>query len=110
MRGDWDNPYLTLKPEFEGIQIKVFGDMANKGYIYKGMKPVYWCADCETALAEAEIEYHDKVSPSIYVKFPVTEGKGIIPDRALSSSGPPLPGPCRPTLLYASIQSLLMWW
>jgi len=80
VRGDWDNPYLTLKPEFEGIQIKVFGDMANKGYIYKGMKPVYWCADCETALAEAEIEYHDKVSPSIYVKFPVTEGKGIIPD------------------------------
>lgn len=80
VRGDWDNPYLTLKPQFEGIQIKVFGDMANKGYIYKGMKPVYWCADCETALAEAEIEYQDKVSPSIYVKFPVTEGKGIIPD------------------------------
>jgi isoleucyl-tRNA synthetase len=80
VRGDWDNPYLTLKPEFEGIQIKVFGDMATKGYIYKGLKPVYWCADCETALAEAEIEYHDKVSPSIYVKFPVKDGKGEIPE------------------------------
>ncbi len=80
VRGDWNNPYLTLKPEFEGIQIKVFGDMANKGYIYKGLKPVYWCADCETALAEAEIEYHDKVSPSIYVKFPVVQGKGIVPE------------------------------
>ncbi len=80
VRGDWKNPYMTLKPEFEGIQIKVFGDMANKGYIYKGLKPVYWCADCETALAEAEIEYHDKVSPSIYVKFPVIHGKGIVPE------------------------------
>ncbi|MEQ8200820.1 MAG: isoleucine--tRNA ligase [Syntrophomonadaceae bacterium] len=80
VRGDWENPYLTLNPEFEGIQIKVFGDMANKGYIYKGLKPVYWCADCETALAEAEIEYHDKVSPSIYVKFPVTQGRGVIPE------------------------------
>lgn len=80
VRGDWAHPYLTLNPEFEGIQIKVFGDMANKGYIYKGLKPVYWCADCETALAEAEIEYHDKVSPSIYVKFPVIQGKGIVPE------------------------------
>ncbi|MFA7077749.1 MAG: class I tRNA ligase family protein, partial [Syntrophomonas sp.] len=79
VRGDWDNPYITLKPEFEGIQVKVFGDMANKGYIYKGLKPVYWCADCETALAEAEIEYNDKVSPSIYVKFPVKDGKGVVP-------------------------------
>ena len=82
VRGDWDNPYLTLKPEFEAIQIKVFGEMANKGYIYKGLKPVYWCGDCETALAEAEIEYQDKTSPSIYVKFPVKEGKGVIPEDA----------------------------
>jgi len=80
VRGDWDKPYLTLNPEFEGRQIKVFGDMANKGYIYKGLKPVYWCADCETALAEAEIEYNDKVSPSIYVKFQVKDGKGIVPE------------------------------
>ncbi|MDD4801855.1 MAG: isoleucine--tRNA ligase [Syntrophomonas sp.] len=82
VRGDWNNPYLTLKPQFEGIQIKVFGEMAYKGYIYKGMKPVYWCADCETALAEAEIEYGDKVSPSIYVKFPVKDGRGILPEDA----------------------------
>lgn len=82
VRGDWDHPYLTLKPEFEAIQIKVFGEMALKGYIYKGLKPVYWCYDCETALAEAEIEYNDRTSPSIYVKFPVKDGKGIIPDDA----------------------------
>ncbi len=82
IRGDWDNPYITLLPEFEAVQIKVFGAMANKGYIYKGLKPVYWCADCETALAEAEIEYNDKTSSSIYVKFPVIDGKGVIPEDA----------------------------
>ena len=60
VRGDWDNPYLTLKPEFESIQIKVFGEMAKRDYIYKGLKPVYWCSDCETALAEAEVEYNEK--------------------------------------------------
>ncbi len=80
--GDWDHPYLTLDPKFESIQIKVFGDMANKGYIYKGLKPVYWCGDCETALAEAEVEYNDKVSPSIYVKFPIKDGKGVVPEDA----------------------------
>ncbi len=70
--GDWENPYLTLKPEFEAKQIEVFGEMAKKGYIYKGMKPVYWCAYDETALAEAEIEYADDPCDSIYVKFEVT--------------------------------------
>ncbi|OEH84726.1 isoleucine--tRNA ligase [Desulfuribacillus stibiiarsenatis] len=78
VRGDWDNPYITLKPEYEAAQIQVFGDMANKGYIYKGKKPVYWCSDCETALAEAEIEYKDKTSKSIYVTFPIVDGKGIV--------------------------------
>ena len=78
VRADWDNPYLTLAPAFEGRQIKVFGEMAEKGYIYKGMRPVYWCAGCETALAEAEIEYHDKKSRSIYVKFPVTDDRGLL--------------------------------
>lgn len=82
IRGDWENPYITLLPQFEAVQIKVFGAMANKGYIYKGLKPVYWCADCETALAEAEIEYNDKTSPSIYVKFSVVDGKGILPEDA----------------------------
>ena len=78
VRGDWDNPYLTLNPEFEGRQIKVFGTMAERGYIYKGMRPVYWCANCETALAEAEIEYGNKVSESIYVKFPLVDDLGLL--------------------------------
>ncbi|MEW8958301.1 MAG: isoleucine--tRNA ligase [Moorella sp. (in: firmicutes)] len=77
VRGDWDHPYLTLDPEYEAVQIGVFGEMAKKGYIYKGLKPVYWCTDCETALAEAEVEYGEKRSPSIYVKFPVTDARGL---------------------------------
>ncbi|WP_031513484.1 isoleucine--tRNA ligase [Desulfofalx alkaliphila] len=81
VRGDWENPYLTLLPQFEAKQIRVFGEMAKAGYIYKGLKPVYWCASCETALAEAEVEYADKSSPSIYVKFPVVDGKGILPEQ-----------------------------
>ena len=79
VRGDWENPYLTLQPHFEAKQIEVFGEMAKRGYIYKGLKPVYWCGSCETALAEAEVEYGDKKSASIYVKFQVSDGKGILP-------------------------------
>jgi isoleucyl-tRNA synthetase len=75
--GDYDNSYVTLDPEFEAKQIEVFGEMAKKGYIYKGLKPIYWCTDCETALAEAEIEYEDDKTSSIYVKFAVTDDKGI---------------------------------
>lgn len=78
VRGDWENPYVTLKPSYEARQIEVFGKMANKGYIYKGLKPVYWSPSSESSLAEAEIEYHDKKSPSIYVSFPVTDGKGVL--------------------------------
>ncbi len=78
VRGDWDNPYITLTPEFESHQIRVFGKMAEKGYIYKGLKPVYWSPSNESALAEAEIEYQDKRSPSIYVAFPVKDGKGVL--------------------------------
>jgi len=77
VRGDWEHPYLTLKPEFEAKQVEVFGEMAKKGYIYKGLKPVYWCPDCETALAEAEIEYKDHTTHSIYVKFQVSDDKGL---------------------------------
>jgi isoleucyl-tRNA synthetase len=73
VRGDWADPYLTLKPAYEAKQIEVFGEMAKRGYIYKGLKPVYWCYTCETALAEAEVEYGDKTSDSIYVKFPVAD-------------------------------------
>lgn len=73
---DWENPYITLKPEFEAKQVEVFGEMFKKGYIYKGLKPVYWCTDCETALAEAEIEYQNDKTTSIYVKFKVKDDKG----------------------------------
>lgn len=75
--GDFDNPYLTLKPEFEAKQVEVFGEMFKKGLMYKGLKPVYWCADCNTALAEAEIEYADDECYSIYVKFAITDSKGV---------------------------------
>ena len=78
--GDWDHPYLTLHHSFEAEQIRVFGAMANKGYIYKGLKPVYWCPHCETALAEAEIEYADQKTPTIYVKFPLTKDNGKTPE------------------------------
>ncbi len=78
--GDWGDPYMTLHPEYEARQIQVFGQMAQKGYIYKGLKSVYWCASCETALAEAEVEYYDKKSASIYVAFAVTDGKGKLPE------------------------------
>ena len=71
--GDWEHPYLTINPEFEAEQIRVFGEMYKKGYIEKGMKPVYWCASCETALAEAEVEYADHTSTSIYVRFKFDE-------------------------------------
>jgi len=82
VRGDWDKSYLTLMPNFEARQIGVFGEMAKKGYIYKGLKPVYWCAACETALAEAEVEYGDEQSDSIYVRFPVKNGRGVLPEEA----------------------------
>ena len=72
--GDWEHPYLTINPEFEAEQVRVFGDMFKKGYIEKGLKPVYWCASCETALAEAEVEYADHTSTSIYVRFKFDNG------------------------------------
>ena len=71
--GNWENPYLTINPEYEAEQVRVFGEMYKKGYIEKGLKPVYWCASCETALAEAEVEYADISSASIYVRFKFDE-------------------------------------
>ena len=71
--GNWEKPYLTIDPEYEAEQIRVFGEMFKKGYIEKGLKPVYWCASCETALAEAEVEYADHTSTSIYVRFKFDE-------------------------------------
>ena len=74
--GDWEHPYLTMDPKFEAREVKVFGEMYKKGYIYKGLKPIYWCPVDETALAEAEIEYQDDPCTSIYVKFKVKDDKG----------------------------------
>ena len=73
---DWEHPYVTMAPKFEAREVKVFGEMFKKGYIYKGLKPVYWCPHDETALAEAEIEYRTDKCTSIYVKFKVTEDNG----------------------------------
>ena len=73
VQGDFENPYLTLRPEFEACQVEIFGEMAKKGYIYKGMKAVYWCPEDRTALAEAEIEYAEDECDSIYVRFKLTD-------------------------------------
>lgn len=80
--GDWDHPYITLTPDYEAAQLRLFGKMAEKGYIYHGLKPIYWSPSSESALAEAEIEYKDVRSPSIFVAFPVKDGKGILPEDA----------------------------
>ncbi|MBK4786536.1 isoleucyl-tRNA synthetase [Enterococcus faecium] len=76
--GDWEHPYVTLDPSYEAAQVRVFGKMAEKGYIYKGLKPIYWSPSSESSLAEAEIEYKDVKSPSIFVAFNVKDGKGIL--------------------------------
>lgn len=75
---DWENPYITLTPDYEADQVRVFGAMADKGYIYRGAKPVYWSWSSESALAEAEIEYHDIDSTSLYYANKVKDGKGIL--------------------------------
>ena len=74
--GDWEHPYKTMDPGFEAEEVKIFGAMYKKGYIYKGLKPVYWCPKDETALAEAEIEYQDDPCTTVYVKFPMHDDQG----------------------------------
>ena len=74
--GDWEHPYYTMNPGFEADEVRVFGKMYRNGHIYKGFKPVYWCAHDETALAEAEIEYHEDPVTTVYVKFPMNDDKG----------------------------------
>ena len=86
VQGDFANPYLTLRPEFEARQVEIFGEMAKKGYIYKGMKAVYWCPEDRTALAEAEIEYAEDECDSIYVRYKVTDD----PNGVLAKYGIPL--------------------
>ncbi len=77
--GDWEHPYKTMNPGFEAEEVKVFGAMYKKGYIYKGLKPVYWCPSDETALAEAEIEYQDDPCTTVYVKFKMHDDLGKLP-------------------------------
>ena len=84
--GDWDDIYVTLDPKFEAEQIRIFGAMAKKGYMYRALKPIYWCPDCETALAEAEIEYAEDKANSIYVKFNVKEDNGTFEKLGIDSS------------------------
>src|SRR5690349_9010181 len=74
--GDWDNPYLTLNKEYEADELRLFADIVEQGFVYRGKKPVYWCIPCRTALADAEVEYNDHVSQSVYVKFPVVGQEG----------------------------------
>src|SRR5699024_6083905 len=81
-RGDWENRYLTLTKEYEAAQMKVHGEMANRGYLCTGLRPAIGSASSGTALAEAEIEYKDKRSPSIYVTYEITDGKGLINEGA----------------------------
>ncbi len=73
--GDWEHPYLTMSPQYEAEIIGALADMVGDGFVYRGKKPIYWCATCRTALAEAEVEYADHVSPSVYVKFPLKDLK-----------------------------------
>jgi isoleucyl-tRNA synthetase len=74
--GDWDNPYLTLSQQYEADELRLFADIVDKGFVYRGKKPVYWSIPCRTALAEAEVEYQDHISQSVYVKFPVVDRPG----------------------------------
>ena len=71
VRGDFEDPYLTLKPSYEAVNVQVFSSLVDRGLVYRSRKPIHWCPRCVTALAEAELEYMDKTSPSIYVKFPL---------------------------------------
>lgn len=75
--GDWENPYLTLNREYESRELELFADIVEKGFVYRGKKPVYWSIPCRTALAEAEVEYNDHISQSVYVKFPVVGQQGV---------------------------------
>src|SRR5215204_4517306 len=74
--GDWEKPYLTLDKHYEADELRLFADIVDQGFVYRGKKPVYWCIPCRTALAEAEVEYHDHISQSIYVKFPIVGQPG----------------------------------
>ena len=96
--GDWNNPYLTMHPGYEAKIIEVFGELVGKGMVYRALKPVHWCIHCQTALAEAEVEYDDHESPSVYVKFPLTQ-KSFGQAETLFGGGWHLPNNARISIL-----------
>jgi isoleucyl-tRNA synthetase len=77
--GDWDNPYLTMAPAYEGVIVRELGRLVGRGLVYKGLKPVHWCMHCKTALAQAEVEYEEQRTPSVYVKFPLLAPPSEVP-------------------------------
>ena len=103
--GDWDRPYLTMDFKTEANIIRALGKIISNGHLLKGAKPVHWCTDCGSSLAEAEVEYYDKTSPSIDVSFHAADAAAVAAKFGVSHfngtisrlSGPPLRGPCRPT-------------
>jgi isoleucyl-tRNA synthetase len=98
--GDWDHPYLTMMPRFEAEQLRAFALIIKNGHVYKGFKPVHWCLNCRSALAEAEVEYEDKTSPSIYVRFPVVDTADVAQRFGIETIGEPGAGEPRvPTSL-----------
>jgi len=90
--GDWDHPYMTMMPRFEAEQLRAFALIIKNGHVYKGFKPVHWCLNCRSALAEAEVEYEDKTSPSIYVRFPVVDPAELARRFGIETSGEPAGG------------------
>ena len=107
--GEWDKPYITLDPGFETLELRAFADMVEKGLVYRGLKPVYWCIDCQTALATGEIEYWDESSSSVYVAYPMPRAAEKFPSlqdgTSASSSGRPRPGPWPPAWRWRCIRN-----
>ncbi len=95
--GDWDHPYLTMMPRFEAEQLRAFAVIIKNGHVYKGFKPVHWCLNCRSALAEAEVEYEEKTSPSIYVRFEVVDRVGSCRRLGLAMTSQDDLSPMRPT-------------
>jgi isoleucyl-tRNA synthetase len=107
---DWSHPYLTFSPEYDAAEIGVLRELVEKGFVYRGLRPVHWCFDCRTALAEAEVEYHDHSSPSIYVAFRVNQGVGEAGALAADPvDGPLLNAAHRQGRLFAVIWTTTPW-
>ena len=111
--GQWEDPYLTMSPQYEATIADAFVTFLEKGYVYRGLKPVYWCIVDRTALAEAEVEYEDHTSPSIWVRYRGARacgGKTRRAGRCTRSSGRPLPGRCRTIARWRFILTTITWW